>query len=40
MMTKNAAADSLSKMARAILTLHYVLVTVYLERIKKPHTFV
>lgn len=36
MMTKNAAADSLSKMARAILTLHYVLVTVYLERIKNP----
>jgi len=38
MVTKGAAADSSSTMARAILTLHYVLVTVYLK-ILKPHTF-
>jgi len=37
MVTKGAAADSSSTMARAILTLHYVLVTVYLKIIKTSH---
>lgn len=35
MMAKRAAADSLLEVARAILTLHYALVTVYLKIVTK-----